>query len=41
MSHRKVEMFAEHRGDAVSTLRFVVTIDGRVAEERLWRADRP
>ncbi|MEU2242798.1 hypothetical protein ABZ572_25690 [Streptomyces sp. NPDC018338] len=41
MSHRKVEMFAEHRGDEVSTLRFVVTIDGRVAEERLWRADRP
>ncbi|MGW7429318.1 hypothetical protein ACWGIN_07185 [Streptomyces sp. NPDC054861] len=38
---RKVEMYAEHRGDAVDTLHFVVTIDGRLAEERLWRADRP
>lgn len=41
MSSRKVEMFAEHRGDAVSRLHFVITLDGRVAEERLWRADRP
>ncbi|MGW1008733.1 hypothetical protein ACWD4X_01610 [Streptomyces termitum] len=38
---RKVELFAEHRGDAVHRLRFLVTLDGRVAEERLWRADRP
>ncbi|WP_211231211.1 hypothetical protein [Streptomyces purpureus] len=34
---RKAEMFAEHPDDAVSALRFVITVDGRVAEERLWR----
>jgi hypothetical protein len=38
---RKVEMFAAHRGDAVTRLHFVITLDGRIAEERLWRADRP
>ncbi|MDV5147766.1 hypothetical protein R1T08_27255 [Streptomyces sp. SBC-4] len=40
-THRKVEMYAEHRGDAVSRLHFVITFDGRLAEERTWRADRP
>ncbi|GEB56512.1 hypothetical protein [Streptomyces gardneri] len=40
-TNRRVEMFAEHRGDAVSRLRFVITFEGRTAEERLWRADRP
>lgn len=40
-THRKVEMYAEHQGDAVSRLHFVITVDGRLAEERVWRADRP
>lgn len=40
-AHRKVEMYAEHRGDAVSRLHFVITFEGRLAEERVWRADRP
>jgi hypothetical protein len=25
----------------VTGLHFVITLDGRIAEERLWRADRP
>lgn len=40
-THRRVEMYAEHRGDAVSRLRFVITFEGRLTEERLWSADRP
>ncbi|MFF6789369.1 hypothetical protein ACFY9C_09855 [Streptomyces filamentosus] len=38
--NRKVQLFAEHRGDVVNRLRFLVTFDGQVAEERLWQADR-
>ncbi|MEU7070996.1 hypothetical protein AB0B30_21385 [Streptomyces narbonensis] len=40
-TNRKVEMYAEHRGDAVSRLHFVITFEGRLAEERVWRADSP
>ncbi|MFF8835985.1 hypothetical protein [Streptomyces sp. NPDC015130] len=40
-TNRTVEMYAEHRGDAVSRLRFVITFEGRLAEERVWSADRP
>jgi hypothetical protein len=38
---RQVNIFAAHRADAVSTLRFVITANGKVTEERLWHADRP
>ncbi|MGW2561086.1 hypothetical protein ACWCXB_17915 [Streptomyces sp. NPDC001514] len=38
---RQVDIYAEHRADAVSTLRFVITTEGRVTEERLWEAEHP
>ncbi|MET8977680.1 hypothetical protein ABZX85_18885 [Streptomyces sp. NPDC004539] len=38
---RQVDIFAEHRADAVRALRFVITVDGVVAEERLWVTSHP
>ncbi|BBC35931.1 hypothetical protein SGFS_072250 [Streptomyces graminofaciens] len=38
---RHVDIFAEHRSDAVSRARFVTTSEGRVLEERLWDSDHP
>lgn len=41
LANRHVDIFAEHRADAVSKVRFVTTTEGRVVEERLWDSDRP
>ncbi|MFJ6101001.1 hypothetical protein ACIQHY_08350 [Streptomyces sp. NPDC092359] len=40
-AHKKVEVFAEHRADSVSRLRFVIASEERRAEERLWDSGRP
>ncbi|MBD0710047.1 hypothetical protein BU197_17165 [Streptomyces sp. CBMA291] len=40
-THRRIEMYAEHRGEAVTSLRFLITTTGKLTEERLWEAARP
>ncbi|MFD3512732.1 hypothetical protein [Streptomyces sp. NPDC058657] len=38
---RHVSIYASHRSERIDTLRFLSRVDGRVTEERLWKAGSP